>query len=80
MTTMIISAPNTTSLFDGRAVYSPEELDNATTWPLNFLRDLWNAPTALETADDLLDLAESYESTQPGYAADLRAAAELQAA
>ena len=80
MTTMIFNAPNTTSLFDGRAVYTPEELDNATTWPLNFLRDLFDAPTALETADDLLELADSYESTQPGYAADLRAAAELEAA
>ena len=30
------------------------------------------------TSNDLLTLADSYEATQPSYAADLRAAAALQ--
>lgn len=33
------------------------------------------APTAPEASAQLLELADAYESTQPSYAADLRAAA-----
>jgi hypothetical protein len=35
-----------------------------------------NTPTATESAQQLLDRADVYASTQPGYAADLRAAAQ----
>ena len=34
------------------------------------------AAASTETAQQLLDRADAYESTQPGYAADLRSAAQ----
>ena len=49
------------------------------TQPLHFVRDLLRAPqpSVPESAAELLRLAESYEATQPSYAADLRAAATV---
>ncbi len=41
----------------------------------SFVRSLRAVPTVSQTADELLSLADQYEATQPGYAADLRAAA-----
>lgn len=45
--------------------------------PMKFFNELFStpAPTLAESAQQLRDLADAYESTQPSYAADLRAAA-----
>lgn len=47
----------------------------ALSWLHRALRALAGVPAAPRSADDLLALAAHYESTQPSYAADLRAAA-----
>lgn len=62
---------------------SPLVADSGTRGPvdalfarLNARLNAWaNQPV---TSNDLLTLADSYEATQPSYAADLRAAAALQ--
>jgi uncharacterized membrane protein YgaE (UPF0421/DUF939 family) len=50
----------------------------ALTAPLLALAGLFRAPapSTADSAADLMRLADAYESTQPSYAADLRAAAD----
>jgi len=50
---------------------------NTTTFAsLDFVRNLMAAPmTTSESAEELFRLADQYESTQPSFADDLRAAA-----
>jgi hypothetical protein len=66
-----------TSTFEIRALRVSDLLAALTHQPILFLRELFSAPapTASESAQHLLALADDYESTQPSYAADLRAAA-----
>ena len=66
-----------TTTFELRALRVSDLLAALTHQPLQFLRDLLSVPvpTVPQSAQQLMELADSYESTQPSYAADLRAAA-----
>lgn len=66
-----------TTTFEHRALRVSDLLAALAHQPLQFLSDLFTppAPTLAQSAQQLRDLAETYESTQPSYAADLRAAA-----
>ena len=66
-----------TTTFEVRALRISDLLAALTHQPLQFVRELFSAPapTTAQSAQQLLELADSYESTQPSYAADLRAAA-----
>ena len=66
-----------TTTFEHRALRISDLLAALTHQPLAFLSELFSppSPTASQSAAQLLELADSYESTQPSYAADLRAAA-----
>jgi hypothetical protein len=66
-----------TNTFELRALRFSDLLAALTHQPIQFLSKLLSAPapTVSESAQQLLELADSYESTQPSYAADLRAAA-----
>ena len=66
-----------TTTFEVRALRVSDLLAALTHQPMLFVRELFSAPapTPLQSARQLLELADSYESTQPSYAADLRAAA-----
>jgi hypothetical protein len=66
-----------TTAFELRALRVSDLLAALTYQPMQLLRAVLRAPAPLapESAQQLLELADSYEATQPSYAADLRAAA-----
>jgi hypothetical protein len=66
-----------TTTFEVRALRVSDLLAALTHQPMQFVRELFSAPapTVSQSAQQLLELADTYEATQPSYAADLRAAA-----
>jgi hypothetical protein len=66
-----------TTTFEVRALRVSDLLAALTHHPLQFVRELFSAPAPMpsQSAQQLLELADTYEATQPSYAADLRAAA-----
>jgi hypothetical protein len=66
-----------TTTFELRALRVSDLLAALTHQPIQFMRDLLSAPapTVAQSSQQLLELADTYEATQPSYAADLRAAA-----
>ena len=66
-----------TTTFENRARRVSDLLAALAHQPMQFFHELFRvpAPTLAQSAQQLRELADSYESTQPSYAADLRAAA-----
>ena len=66
-----------TTTFDHGALRVSDLMAALTHQPMQFVRNLFSAPapTVAQSAQQLFELADTYEATQPSYAADLRAAA-----